>query len=136
MVVSVSEPPPLHVSLFAGPVSTTTCPSPSIHAARRVLFVPSAVYVPGESAVPFSTAAPISSDTFAPTPTFAVSSPSVSVSAWKFAPAPSSTWNVAPAETFSRLNAVNDAPVTSFTVPFSTIRDPVVADTAFEHTNT
>ena len=115
---------------------TTTVPAPSIHAARRVSFAPSDVYVPRGRALPFSVAALISSETPVPTLTFAVALSSAMLSAWKFAPAPSSTSNVAPAEMVNLESAVNDAPVTSFTVPFPTIIWPAVAETALEHTNT
>ena len=39
--VRLSVPAPLHVSMLSGPLTTTTVPAPSIHAARRVSFAPS-----------------------------------------------------------------------------------------------
>ena len=53
----------------------------------------------------------------------------------KPAPAPFSTLNAAPAATYMFESAVKLAPCTTRIVPFETSRPPVVAETAFENTN-
>ena len=85
--------------------------------------------------MPFSVAAPMFSETPVASFSCAVASASAMLSAWKFAPEPSSTSKTAPAATFRLASAVNDAPVTSFTVPFVTMTEPCVAETALEQTN-